>query len=85
MKLSEVDIAKREALKGVMAHGLFAQALEDIRVEMGRLVLKSNDPQERERLVLEASLLNRLQSRLDSYVSDLLFLKTTQEPTDEAA
>jgi len=80
-KLTGEEIEKREALKRLMQDDMFALAIEDIKKQIGADILKENDPGNRERLYFEASLLNRLQSTLESYVTDLLFLK--QKKTEE--
>jgi hypothetical protein len=79
-KLTFEEIHKRENLKKLLDSELFGQAMYDVRQALGEEMLRTNDSAQREKLHLEASLLNRLQSRLTEYTNELLFLKK-----DEAA
>jgi len=78
--LSHEEIRKREDLKKLLESELFGQAMFDVRQQMGDEMLKTNDMATRERLHMEANLLNRLQGRLTEYSNELMFLKK-----DEAA
>jgi len=73
--LSHEEIRKREDLKKLLESELFGQAMYDVRQQMGEEMLKTNDMATRERLHMEASLLNRLQGRLTEYSNELMFLK----------
>jgi hypothetical protein len=79
-KLTHEEIRKREALKQVMESELFKQALYEVRQELGHAMLRTNDSAERERLHLESTLMNRLESKLTEFCNELIFLKK-----DEAA
>lgn len=82
-KLTDYDITKRQTLKNVMEHELFAEAMNDVKLGLASAMLRSNDPAERERIYCQSLLLNNLQSTLESYVNDLLFLE--QKKREEAA
>jgi len=78
--LTHEEIRKRELLKQLLDSELFGQAMYDVRQQLGEQMLRTNDSGERDKLHLEANLLNRIESKLTEYSNELLFLKK-----DEAA